>query len=104
MFLGSGGKVRSDFHDEGGRGGKVKSDFSWQGGKGVSKKVIFDDKGGGGVQTPLKKRDIICEQPLIREYNLKPWQHTPASRGTSVLPTTELYLAVWLLHISSDLI
>ena len=26
-FMGRGGKVKSDFHDEGGRGGKAKSDF-----------------------------------------------------------------------------
>ena len=26
-FYGEGGKVKSDFHDKGGRGGKAKSDF-----------------------------------------------------------------------------
>ena len=62
MFSVWGGKVKSDFHYEGGRGGKVKSDFSWRGGEGgLAKKLFLMTRGGGGVQAPPKKDDIICE-------------------------------------------
>ena len=46
-----------------GFGGKVK-----RGGK-VNQKIIFDSEGRGGVQTPPKKDDIICEQPLMGQNN-----------------------------------
>ena len=35
-------------------------------------------RGGGWVQTPPKKDDIICEQPLsrIQKYNAEPMDET----------------------------
>ena len=61
-----GGKVKTDFFDDGGRGGKAKSDFRWRGWEGgLSKKWFLMTRVGGRVQTPPKKDDIIYEQSLI---------------------------------------
>ena len=67
--MGGGGKVKSDFHDEGGGGVRQKVIFDDQEGKGegVSKKVIFDDEGGGGVRTAPKKMTSFMNNPL--RYN-----------------------------------
>ena len=49
-----------------------------RGGGGLSQKVICMTRGGGWVQTPPKKDDIICEQPLsrIQKYNAEPMDET----------------------------
>ena len=51
------------------KGRRPNADEGWRGG--VSQKLTIADEGGEGVYEPPILADVICEQPLIKEYSIK---------------------------------